>query len=108
MLAAGMPRPSRIRASGGGIASPLWRQILADVLETEIATVSTTEGAAYGAAILAAVGAGWFTDVETATTAIVTVTPVARARAPASRPTGRRMRASGRSTRRWRPTFDRP
>ncbi len=77
MLAAGLPRPSRIRASGGGIASPLWRSILADVLETGIATVSTTEGAAYGAAILAAVGAGWFTDVETATTAIVTVTPVA-------------------------------
>ena len=37
----------RIRASGGGIASPLWRSILADVLEAEIATVSTTEGAAY-------------------------------------------------------------
>jgi xylulokinase len=77
MLAAGLPQPSRIRASGGGIASPLWRSILADVLETEIATVSTTEGAAYGAAILAAVGASWFPDVETATTALVTVTPVA-------------------------------
>lgn len=77
MLAAGLPRPSRIRASGGGIASPLWRSILADVLETEIATVSTTEGAAYGAAILAAVGAGWFPDVETATTALIRVTPVA-------------------------------
>jgi xylulokinase len=77
MRAAGVPRPSRIRASGGGIASPLWRSILADVLETEIATVSTTEGAAYGAAILAAVGAGWFPDVETATTTLVRVTPVA-------------------------------
>ena len=77
MLAAGLPQPKRIRASGGGIASPLWRSILADVLETEIATVSTTEGAAYGAAILAGVGAGWFPDVGTATTALVTVTPVA-------------------------------
>jgi xylulokinase len=77
MLAAGLPRPNRIRASGGGIASPLWRSILADVLETEIATVSTTEGAAYGAAVLAAVGAGWFPDVEAATTALVRVTPVA-------------------------------
>jgi xylulokinase len=47
------------------------------VLETDIATVSTTEGAAYGAAILAAVGAGWFPDVETATTTLVRVTPVA-------------------------------
>ena len=77
MSAAGIPRPSRIRASGGGIASPLWRSILADVLEAEIATVSTTEGAASGAALLAAVGAGWFADVETATTTLVRVTPVA-------------------------------
>jgi xylulokinase len=77
MLAAGVPVPTRIRASGGGIASPLWRSILADVLETEIATVSTTEGAANGAAILAAVGAGWYPDVEAATTALVRVTPVA-------------------------------
>jgi ribulose kinase len=36
MLAAGLPRPNRIRASGGGIASPLWRSILADVLETDL------------------------------------------------------------------------
>ena len=60
MTAAGMPAPAQIRASGGGTASALWRQILADVLEAEIATVSTTEGAAYGAGLLAAVGAGWF------------------------------------------------
>ena len=66
MVAAGMPAPAQIRASGGGIASPLWRQILADVLGAEIATVSTTEGAAYGAAMLAAVGAGWFATVEAA------------------------------------------
>ena len=49
MIAAGMPAPAQIRASGGGTASPLWRQILADVLGAEIATVETTEGAAYGA-----------------------------------------------------------
>ena len=77
MLAAGLPQPHRIRASGGGIASPLWRSILADVLETEIATVSTTEGAAYGAAVLASVGAGWFPDVDTAVTTLVRITPVA-------------------------------
>ena len=51
-----MPAPDQIRASGGGTASPLWRQILADVLDAEIATVDTTEGAAYGAGLLAAVG----------------------------------------------------
>jgi xylulokinase len=77
MSAAGMPPPTTIRASGGGIASPVWRQILADVLEAEIATVATTEGAAYGAAVLAAVGGGWFGRVGDATDAWVTTTVVA-------------------------------
>ncbi len=77
MVAAGMPAPGQIRASGGGTASPLWRQILADVLDAEIATVNTTEGAAYGAGLLAAVGAGWFATVEAAAAALVTATPVA-------------------------------
>ena len=77
MLAAGMPPPDQIRASGGGTASPLWRQILADVLDAEIAIVETTEGAAYGAGLLAAVGAGWFPTVDAATEAVVRVTPVA-------------------------------
>ncbi len=67
MVAAGMPAPRVIRASGGGTASPVWRQILADVLEADIATVATTEGAAYGAGVLAAVGAGWFPSVPAAT-----------------------------------------
>ncbi len=83
MLAAGMPRPSQIRASGGGLASALWTQILADVLEAELVTTSTTEGAAFGAAILAAVGAGWFDDVPSATAALVRTAPAA-APGPAS------------------------
>jgi xylulokinase len=77
MVGAGMPQPGQIRVSGGGTASPLWRQILADVLEAEIATVSTTEGAASGAAILAAVGAGWYRTVRDATDALVAASPVA-------------------------------
>ncbi|HEX7172773.1 MAG TPA: xylulokinase [Candidatus Limnocylindria bacterium] len=77
MVAAGVPAPSEIRASGGGIASPLWRQILADVLRTSIATVPATEGAAYGAALLAAVGAGWHPTAQAATEALVHATPVA-------------------------------
>ena len=44
MIAAGMPPPDQIRASGGGTASPLWRQILADVLGAEIATVDDDRG----------------------------------------------------------------
>jgi xylulokinase len=77
MLEAGMPMPGVIRASGGGTSSPLWRQVLADVLGAEIATVDTAEGAAYGAALLAAVGAGWQPSVEAAAAAFVTATPVA-------------------------------
>jgi len=77
MVAAGMPAPAQIRASGGGTVSPLWRQILADVLGAEIATVNTSEGAAYGAGLLAAVGAGWYRSVEDAAAALVTATPVA-------------------------------
>ena len=77
MIEAGTPVPDQIRASGGGTESPLWRQILADVLGAEIATVSTSEGAAYGAGVLAAVGAGWYPSVEAASAALVTATPVA-------------------------------
>jgi xylulokinase len=77
MVAAGMPAPGQIRASGGGTASPLWRQILADVLGAEIATASTTEGAAYGAALLAAVGAGWSSSVAEIADDLVHATPVA-------------------------------
>ena len=77
MRAAGIPAPSEIRASGGGMISPLWRQILADVLDVEIVAASTTEGAAYGAALLGAVGAGWFPTVQDAVDALVTTSPVA-------------------------------
>ena len=77
MVGAGLQPPAQVRASGGGVRSALWRQILADVLEAEIATVQTEEGAAYGAALLAAVGAEWFETVEGAVSAVVRVTPSA-------------------------------
>jgi xylulokinase len=77
MLEAGLPAPTQVRASGGGTASGLWRQILADVLDAEIATVATTEGAAYGASLLAAVGVGWYPSVDAACEALVTASPVA-------------------------------
>ncbi len=63
----------QVRATGGGSKSLLWRQILADVLETTVVTTTTSEGAAHGAAILAAVGAGWFADVEEACRRFVTL-----------------------------------
>jgi xylulokinase len=77
MVAAGTETPAQIRASGGGIRSELWRQILADVLGAEIATVQTDEGAAYGAALLAAVGAGQYGTVEEACDATIGVDPAA-------------------------------
>ena len=77
MIGAGLRPPTEIRASGGGVRSALWRQILADVLRADIATVPTAEGAGYGAALLAAVGAGWFETVEAACTAVVAVKPAA-------------------------------
>ncbi len=77
MTAAGLPPPTQIRASGGGVRSPVWRQILADVLDAEIVTVNTAEGAAFGAALLAAVGAGWFPTAQDAVAATVHITPAA-------------------------------
>ena len=61
----------QVRASGGGARSPLWRQILADLFGTEIVTVDVTEGAAYGAALLAAVGAGVYGSVPEACQAAI-------------------------------------
>ena len=64
----------QVRVSGGGARSALWRQILADVLGSELATVNSTEGAAYGAALLAGVGAGVWPDGESACAATIRVT----------------------------------
>ncbi len=74
MAEAGLPAIRQVRVSGGGARSPLWRQILADVLGSELVTVNTTEGAAYGAALLAGVGAGLWPDGETACRETVRVT----------------------------------
>jgi xylulokinase len=73
MSSMGLPAPAEIRATGGGTRSARWRQILADVLATPIVTMPSTEGAAQGAAILAAVGAGWFPTAERASTAAVSI-----------------------------------
>jgi xylulokinase len=62
-----------IRLGGGGARSPLWRQIQADVYGREVEIVAAEEGAAYGAAILAGVGAGAWSSVEQACDAIVRV-----------------------------------
>ena len=59
-----------IRLGGGGSRSPLWRQIQADVYGHPVDTAAD-EGAAYGAAILAAVGIGLWPTVDAACDALV-------------------------------------
>ncbi len=46
-------KPRQIRATGGGAKSKVWRQIMADVFNTEVVTLKVSEGAAYGAALQA-------------------------------------------------------
>ncbi len=58
------PAVEAVHVTGGGARSAVWRQIVADILEEPLMTVDAGEGAAYGAAILAAVGAGWAPSVE--------------------------------------------
>ena len=58
--------PSEVRASGGGGKSPLWRQMQADMFDTPIATVNSSEGPALGVALLAGVGVGIYDSVQQA------------------------------------------
>ena len=69
--AAGLVAIDQVRISGGGARSPLWRQILADTFNAELVTVNTEEGAAFGAALLAGVGAGAWADVDAACAATI-------------------------------------
>ena len=62
-----------IRLGGGGARSPLWRQIQADVYGHSAEIVEAEEGAAYGAALLAGVGAGIWPTVDAACAAAVRV-----------------------------------
>lgn len=62
-----------VRLGGGGARSPLWRQIQAEVYGQTVSTVKAEEGAAYGAAILAGVGAGVWSSVEGACQSVVKI-----------------------------------
>lgn len=80
----------QVRVSGGGARSPIWRQILADVIGAPLVTTNSTEGAAFGAALLAAVGAGVYPDVPSACRATIRTseptTPSSGARAAYEKP----------------------
>lgn len=47
---------SELRVNGGGAKSPFWRQMIADIFGIPVVTVNSTDGPAYGAAIMAASG----------------------------------------------------
>lgn len=59
-------RPATAAVSGGASQSAVWRQILTDIAGIPLYTINSSEGAALGAAILAAVGAGAWPDVPSA------------------------------------------
>jgi xylulokinase len=74
MRNAGLGSVEQVRITGGGAKSPIWRQILADIFGVDLVTVSSEEGAAYGAALLAAVGDGVWPDVPSACSQVIQIT----------------------------------
>ena len=56
----------QIRLSGGSAKSAFWRQLSADVFGSEIVTINHEEGPSVGAAVLAAVGSGYFSSAHEA------------------------------------------
>jgi xylulokinase len=71
---AGLGAVRQVRVAGGGAKSALWRRIVASALEVELVTVTSTEGAAYGAALIAGAGVGAWPDIPAACEATVAVT----------------------------------
>ncbi|HEX9187297.1 MAG TPA: xylulokinase [Vicinamibacteria bacterium] len=71
---AGLGSVSEVRIAGGGAKGALWRKIVASALGLPMVTVNSTEGAAYGAALLAGTGAGAWPTVEAACDATIAVT----------------------------------
>jgi xylulokinase len=62
---------TNVRVGGGGARSALWREIQAAVYGRDVSTVAAEEGAAYGAALLAGVGAGFWPSVDDACERVV-------------------------------------
>lgn len=68
--------PRHLLLTGGGARSPLIRRLQAEIFGVPVTTVNREEGPAYGAALLAAVGAGAFPDVATAAQATLMRAPL--------------------------------
>jgi len=58
---------------GGGAKSPLWKKLVANIMNVEVEVPVSEEGPGFGAAILAAVGCGEYDNVEAATKAIIKI-----------------------------------
>ena len=56
----------RTKICGGGAKSPLWKKIIANVMNIKVDVLEVEEGPSLGGAMLAAVGCGVYPDVETA------------------------------------------
>jgi xylulokinase len=69
---------NEVRASGGGARSNFWRQLQADMYQAPVVTINVAEGAALGAAILAAVGQGHYKSVPEATKQIIQIKTTAK------------------------------
>lgn len=63
----------RTKICGGGAKSPLWKKIIANVMNLKVDVIESEEGPGYGAAILAAVGCGIYPDVQNAVDKLVRV-----------------------------------
>lgn len=58
---------------GGGAKSPLWKRLVANILNVEVEVPVSEEGPGFGAAILAAVGCGEYESVEKAAKSIIKI-----------------------------------
>ena len=63
----------RTKICGGGAKSPLWKKILANIMNLKVDVIESEEGPALGGAMLAAVGCGEYPDVETIAKKVVKV-----------------------------------
>lgn len=63
----------RTKICGGGAKSPLWKKIIANVMNMKVDVIESEEGPALGGAMLAAVGCGEYPDVETIAEKLVKV-----------------------------------
>ena len=67
-------RIERTKICGGGAKSPLWKKIIANVMNVSVDVIESEEGPGYGGAMLAAVGCGAFASVQEAAEKLVKVT----------------------------------